>query len=263
LGRLFAASYDRCMRDVEARVLASRRAALLVGLSGKVLEIGAGTGANLKHYPLGLCPVLTEPDRFMLQNLGAASASVSNIAQAGGHQLPFPAGRFDAVVCTLVLCSVPDVAATLSEVRRVLRPAGRFLFIEHIRDEGRRAWWQDRLRPIWSVVASGCQPNRRTPEAIESAGLQIEELERFDPTQQLTGISRWLGQLSVPFVVGRATRIRKNREGHRTQDTNSESRIRNPESGRRQETEYRSLVSGIWNLRVRRIANSVPGTFDL
>ena len=207
MGRLFAASYDHCMREVESRVLASRRAVLLGGLSGEMLEIGAGTGANLKHYPLGLCPVLTEPDRFMLQNLGAPSDRASNVAQAGGQQLPFPASRFDAVVCTLVLCSVPDVAATLSEVRRVLRPAGRFLFIEHIRDQGRRAWWQDRLRPIWSVVASGCQLNRRTPEIVESAGLQIEELECFDPTEQLTGLSRWLGQLAVPFVVGRATRI--------------------------------------------------------
>jgi len=99
--------------------------------------------------------------------------------EASAERLPFEAGEFDTVVCTLVLCSVDDQARALAEIRRVLKPGGRFLFIEHIRsDDPKLARWQDRLERPWKLMVGGCHPNRPTLERIEAAGFQVDELQR-------------------------------------------------------------------------------------
>jgi len=180
-GKLFARLYDRGLAATEAAGLAARRAALLGGARGRVLELGAGTGLNLAHYPAGLTElVLTEPDAPMLARLRerAARADVpATIVAAPAERLPFPDASFDTVVATLTLCTVADVPAALREVRRVLVPGGRLLFIEHVRaGDARAARHQDRLHPLWLRVGHGCHCNRATLAAIEDV-LDVQEVE--------------------------------------------------------------------------------------
>lgn len=100
------------------------------------------------------------------------------IVEAGAERLPFPSGSFDTAVFTLVLCTVPDPAAALGEVTRVLRPGGRMLFCEHVRSEHPElARWQDRLERPWGVIGRGCHPNRDTVAAIRACGLEVERVE--------------------------------------------------------------------------------------
>jgi ubiquinone/menaquinone biosynthesis C-methylase UbiE len=198
--RLFAALYDRMNATVERRWMGERREALLSGARGEVLEIGGGTGANLPHYRGVERVTLSEPDPFMREKLwpklGGASVPVE-VSDAGAESLPFPDGAFDTVVSTLVLCTVPDQRAALREVRRVLRPGGRLLFIEHVRGEGRAARWQDRVTPLWRRLFAGCHPNRDTVAAIEAAGFRLDSLERFLPPVRLASFA--------PHVQGAAT----------------------------------------------------------
>ena len=182
-GRLFARIYDRAMAHGEEAGVRERRAALLSGATGRVLELGAGTGLNLAHYtPAVRELVLTEPDRPMLRRLKQrveSTASHARTVQAPAEQLPFPAGSFDTVVSTLTLCTVRDQAAALAEVRRVLVPDGRLLFLEHVRaQDARTARLQDRIVPLWKRIGHGCHPNRATVAAIEDAGFELEHLER-------------------------------------------------------------------------------------
>lgn len=181
-GRLFARFYDRGLAQTEAAGLAERRAALLAQARGRVLELGAGTGLNLAHYPAGLDQlVLTEPEQPMLQRLrerAAARRPTATVVAAPAERLPFPDASFDTVVTTLTLCTVGDLAAALREVRRVLAPGGRLLFLEHVRSADRRlARRQDRLHPLWRRVGHGCHCNRATLEAIEAAALDVQEVE--------------------------------------------------------------------------------------
>jgi ubiquinone/menaquinone biosynthesis C-methylase UbiE len=111
------------------------------------------------------------------------------VSEAGAETLPFPDASFDTVVSTLVLCTVPDRDAALAEIRRVLRPGGRLLFIEHVRAEGRAARWQDRVDPVWRRIFAGCHPNRDTVAAIRAAGFEIERLEDFEPPVPLSGLT--------------------------------------------------------------------------
>jgi SAM-dependent methyltransferase len=147
-----------------------------------VLEIGAGTGFNAEHYPDTVEElVITEPSPAMLRRAerraGATGRNVEAL-RASGEELPFDDASFDTVVSTFVLCSVEDEARTLAEIRRVLRPNGELLFIEHVRsDEPRLARWQDRLERPWGVVALGCHPNRRTRDRIEEAGFELAAIE--------------------------------------------------------------------------------------
>ncbi len=183
---LMAAIYDRFMSTVEEACLQVWRAELLAGLAGEVLEVGAGTGANLSHYPEAVTKlVLAEPDRHMHEKLAArvhaaGGAPKLELSAAPADALPFPDDAFDAVVCTLVLCSVPDPAATLREIRRVLRPGGKLVFMEHVaaEDGTRRRVWQGRVEPVWKRIAGNCHLTRRTEDAIRKAGFTIESEKR-------------------------------------------------------------------------------------
>src|SRR5271169_2081560 len=156
---LFATIYDPFMRGAEVACLAQWRADLLALAEGDVLEIGAGTGANLPLYPRGVRSLqLTEPDADMLARLrrrmSVAPMRQVQAREAAVDALPFDDAAFDTVVSTLVLCSVPDVSRALSEVRRVLRPGGHLLFLEHVAAEDRpaRLAWQRRLEPMWTRI---------------------------------------------------------------------------------------------------------------
>lgn len=181
---LLAKIYDPFMRKTERACLAEWRRALLSPLSGEVLEIGAGTGANLAHYGAGVSRlVVAEPDphmrRQLVERVGARRAPVE-VLDAEVGALPADAAAFDYVVSTLVLCSVPDLFVALAEIRRVLRPGGRLVFIEHVAADDRpdRLAWQERLEPVWVRVASGCHLTRRTDSAMLRAGFEIETLTR-------------------------------------------------------------------------------------
>ena len=178
-GRGFAALYDRALSRVEEGGLREERHALLARANGRVLELGAGTGLNLDHYPRSLKRlVLTEPDPHMAKRLRAHAAEAgvnAEIVEAPGEQLPFEDDSFDTVVSTLVLCTVPDLSGTLAEIARVLKKGGRLLFIEHVRSEDERlARWQDRLHGPWKFIGKGCNCNRDTLSAIR-AWLEVED----------------------------------------------------------------------------------------
>jgi ubiquinone/menaquinone biosynthesis C-methylase UbiE len=183
-GRVFAAMYDKFLDASERNGLGDLRTELLGDLRGRVLEVGAGTGVNLQHYPReGIeALVLTEPEAPMarrLEDRAAGSGRDVEVVRASADALPFGDHSFDAVVCTLVLCTVPSVERTLAEVRRVLVPGGRLLFIEHVRhDDPKRARKQDRWTPVQRRVACGCHLNRDTPALIEQAGFTLDELRR-------------------------------------------------------------------------------------
>jgi ubiquinone/menaquinone biosynthesis C-methylase UbiE len=168
---------------IERAGVRDARRALLRDAEGSVLEVGAGTGANLEHYPAALDRlVLAEPDRHMARRLADRVAELgrgAEVVEAPAEALPFADGAFDTVVVTLVLCTVEDPAESLREIRRVLRPGGRLLFMEHVRSQDpRTARWQDRLRPLQHALAPGCNPNRDTLRAIEASGLQVERVDR-------------------------------------------------------------------------------------
>lgn len=199
--RLFAALYDRMGAAMERSWMGERRARLLSGAKGEVLEIGGGTGANLPHYRDVRRLVIVEPDPFMRRRLRPKLEAVRfsvEVSEASAERLPFPDESFDAAVSTLVLCTVADQEAALREIRRVLRPGGRLFFIEHVRAEGKTARWQDRIEPIWRHLAGGCHPNRATVPAIEAAGFRVERQESFLPPVPLSRLT--------PHVQGTAAR---------------------------------------------------------
>jgi ubiquinone/menaquinone biosynthesis C-methylase UbiE len=178
--RLFAAIYDPFMRAAEEAGLAQWRANLLRSATGEVLEIGAGTGANIPHYPPRVRRlILAEPDPFMRARLEPRARLASlptETVSATAEALPFPDATFDTVVSTLVLCSVPDLPRALAEMRRVLKPGGALLYIEHVAADDRpaRLKWQRRIEPLWVHLAGNCHLTRRTGEEIRSAGFDVE-----------------------------------------------------------------------------------------
>jgi ubiquinone/menaquinone biosynthesis C-methylase UbiE len=181
-GRLFARVYDRAMASTEAAGLTDRRRALVVRARGRVLELGAGTGLNLAHYPADIEQlVLTEPEEPMLARLRVRAVShepAPTVVGAPAERLPCAAGSVDTVVSTLALCTVGDLGAALREVHRVLAPGGRLLFLEHVRaDDERLARRQDLLAPLWRRIGHGCHCNRATLAAIAAAGLEPQDVE--------------------------------------------------------------------------------------
>lgn len=184
-GRLFSAFYDRGLKATEEAGLREMRHELLAGARGRVLELGAGTGLNLDHYPEGIEGLaLIEPDPHMTRRLRerlaiAGKSAKVTVIEAPAESLPFPDDSFDTVVVTLVLCTVPDQTAALEEIARVLKPDGRLLFLEHVRSRNPElAKWQDRLARPWHFLGDGCHCNRDTVSAISAAGFQLGEVER-------------------------------------------------------------------------------------
>ena len=170
---LAAALYDRFMRGSEQACLARWRGELLHDVAGEVLEVGAGTGSNVPHYPQAVTRlVLAEPDRHMRQRLQARCASLSlqsaEVYDASLGVLPIASESFDIAVSSLVLCSVPSLEAALAEIFRVLRPGGRFVFLEHVAAEGRpeRLKWQRRIEPVWKRLAGNCHLTRDPAEIV-------------------------------------------------------------------------------------------------
>jgi ubiquinone/menaquinone biosynthesis C-methylase UbiE len=181
-GRLFSAMYDRGLKASEEAGLREMRREVLAKAKGRTIELGAGTGANLDLYPDAVTDlVLVEPDPHMANRLRpklAASGREAELTEAGAERLPFEDASFDTAVFTLVLCTVPDPAAALREVARVLRPGGQMLFIEHVRaDDPGLARWQDRLEKPWRFLGDGCHCNRDTVATIEASPLALESVE--------------------------------------------------------------------------------------
>lgn len=156
---------------------------LLSPLRGNILEIGPGTGANLPFYARHAVRLTgIEPNRYMwpyLEKRAVECGMTLQILDGNASQLDLPDGRFDAVVCTLVLCSIEDVGRVLAEVQRVLKPGGRFLFLEHVAADvgtwNRRC--QEFVRPVWSYLGDGCHPAKETWRDIEAAGFAELHLE--------------------------------------------------------------------------------------
>lgn len=199
--RFSAAIYDPLLGWAERAGMAERRRRLLAPVRGHVLELGAGTGLNLRHYPAGVERlVLAEPEPNMARRLERRVQRLgrdAEVVRAPAEALPFDDGTFDTVVSTLVLCTVPEPRAALAEVNRVLRPGGALLFLEHVRsEEPRLARWQDRLHRPWQAFADGCNCNRPTLALLERAGYTVD----------VTGRDSWrrMPPIVRPLVSGRA-----------------------------------------------------------
>ena len=182
--RWFAAIYDAMMRGSERKFLAKHRPYIVGEADGRVLEVGAGTGASLSYYGKAAKVLATEPDPYMLERarkrLRQLGLTHVELAQHPAEELPFEDDSFDHVVSTLVFCTVRDPRRALAEVKRVLKPGGTFRFIEHVRfDDGLKGLVQDAITPLWRWVGAGCHPNRRTLEAIGEAGFQVQDLQRY------------------------------------------------------------------------------------
>ncbi|HSF25579.1 MAG TPA: class I SAM-dependent methyltransferase [Blastocatellia bacterium] len=168
-----------------SRIVARERRAALDPARGNVLEIGFGTGLNLPHYP----PAVTKltvidpnpmlPDR-VARRISEAKMPVEQLKLDASGRLPFEDASFDSVVSTFTLCSIDDLAAAMREIRRVLRPEGLFLFLEHGRsDDPRVAKRQDFLNPLQKIVGCGCNMNRAIGDLIRQGGFRIVKLDRY------------------------------------------------------------------------------------
>ena len=182
-GRFFAMMYDRQMAKTEQAGLAACRERLLAGAAGDVVEIGGGTGTNLPCYgPAVNSLTMTEPQPPMLRRLQGKvreHAPATKVLRAPAEDLPFDDHTFDVAVSTLVLCGVDDQPRALRELRRVLRPGGRLLFIEHVRsDDPGRARLQDRMNWINRLVVC-CDCNRPTLRSIQEAGFTVTQVEHM------------------------------------------------------------------------------------
>ena len=182
--RFLAATYDGQMRRAEKFGLTDMRRTLVAQADGAVLEIGGGTGANLVHYGPGVSSLtVTEPDAAMLKRLerrARAEAPRATVLRAPAEDLPFEDGTFDVVVSTLVLCGVDDQPRAVREIRRVLRPEGRFLFLEHVRAaDPAVAKKQDRMNWLNRIVVC-CDCNRPTVDTVERTGFRVAVLEHTE-----------------------------------------------------------------------------------
>lgn len=152
---------------------------------GDVLEIGFGTGLNLPHYPEAVARLVALDSHKMLERrvearIASARMPVEQVQLDASGRLPFEDDSFDTVVTTFTLCSIADVGAALSEMKRVMKRDGRFIFLEHGRSEdARTARLQDRLNPLQKIIGCGCNMNRPIDRIIERSGFDLERLDRF------------------------------------------------------------------------------------
>ena len=202
----FARMYQRASKNAERRGATEHRRRLLRGLSGRVLELGAGHGLNFPHYPAGVIEVIAvepEPTLRAEASQAALRAPVPVRVIAGvADDLPVDDGSVDAAVASLVLCSVPDQDRALSELLRVVRPGGQLRFYEHVipTSQPKRLLIQVADRSgLWPRLAGGCHPARDTAAAIERGGFRIETMERImfaaSPMEP-----------SIPHILGTAAR---------------------------------------------------------
>ena len=188
--KVFSAAYDPFMSVVEKNALSGRRQALLGNLNGKRLELGCGTGTNFAFYPAGAEVLAIEPsDAMRAQAVGKlqkeklpASIRVEPwLLEDERLAAAYPPGSFDAAVCTLVLCTVPDPAGTLTLLHRYLKADGKLVVLEHVRAKsGFGQTVQNLMNPFWRHLAEGCQLNRDTQAAIEAAGFKAATCDEFD-----------------------------------------------------------------------------------
>jgi ubiquinone/menaquinone biosynthesis C-methylase UbiE len=209
-GRLFAAGFDALNWIGERFWLGELRRRLVADLPGVVVEVGGGTGANLPYYASAARVVAVEPSAAMRSRMtGRLDRCPAPVEVVDGvaERLSVPDGSADAVVVSMVLCSVTDPDAALAEIRRALAPGGVLAVLEHVRADRWRGHLQDVVAPLWRRVGAGCNPNRSTVEAIESAGFGFDCLELLVPRPNVP--------VTVPFVLGRA-RIRPRANDHPT-----------------------------------------------
>ena len=181
--RLFAFYYPYLVGISERAGQAETRRRLLAGARGRTVEIGAGNGYNLPHYTAAVDElIITEPSPFMQDHLrarleaGAPPVGSWRLEQVGAERLPFDDASVDTVVGTYVHCTVPNPPAALAEIARVLRPGGRYLFMEHVRAEGAYGRLQDVLDKPHVFIAAGCHPNRPTERWLADSPLHVESL---------------------------------------------------------------------------------------
>lgn len=201
--------YDRMLIDAEEKCLKDWRQTMLSGITGDVLEIGAGTGANLPYYSNKITSlVLTEPNVHMRQKLTEKAKDYNNLPikqmDCAAESIPAEDASFDVVVCTLVLCSVDNPQQALAEIYRVLRPAGKLVFIEHVIATNRpdRLKWQERLEPVWKRLQCGCHLTRDTEKRILDAGFSFETIGR----QSMRGVP----PIVRPCIRGVAVKLFQN-----------------------------------------------------
>lgn len=202
---LFARVYARTGALMDRGVRA-QRSTLLTGLSGRVIEVGAGTGSNFAHYPEQVTAVLAvEPEPYLRRLAAGAAARAAvpiEVVDGAADRLPAEDQSMDAAVASLVLCSVPDLDAALAGLFRVLRPGGQLRFFEHVRAEtpGRRRVQRLADATLWPLLNGGCHTGRDTAAAIERAGFAVEHLDRLGRDD--TGIPF----PTAPQILGTATR---------------------------------------------------------
>jgi ubiquinone/menaquinone biosynthesis C-methylase UbiE len=202
----FAKAYMRMSKNEDRRGATEHRRRMLAGLSGSVVELGAGHGLNFPLYPAEVSEVIAlepEPTMRAAATQAAETAAVPVRVVAGvADALPLADASLDAAVASLVLCSVPDQARALAELRRVLRPGGELRFYEHViaLSQPKRALLQGADRSgLWSWIAGGCHPARDTGAAIARAGFDIQRSERFDFR------SAWF-EPAIPHILGIAVK---------------------------------------------------------
>jgi SAM-dependent methyltransferase len=203
---LFARIYGKAAEVTDRAGAGAHRAALVRGLSGRILEIGAGSGLSFAHYPPAVTEVLAvEPEphlRRLAQRASVAAPVPVRVVDATADCLPAPDGSFDGVVMSLVLCTVPSSRRALREAHRILRHQGLLRFYEHVRAESPRlARIQDRTDWVWSRLAGGCHANRDTAADIAACGFRIEHCDHFSFRPRRTS-----GPTS-PHILGRAVRV--------------------------------------------------------
>jgi SAM-dependent methyltransferase len=199
----FATFWDWAVRHENKAAQAARRE-VAGGAKGRVLELGVGVGANWQYLPEGIDYSGIEPDPFMVDRARKHAAEMGrtyDLREAPAETLPFEDGTFDTIIVTLTLCTVQDVAQSLAEARRVLKPGGELRFTEHVRASGRAgAWLQDRLTPAWRKIGAGCHLNRASADAIREAGFEIAVLRRWRQAimPMVTGVARAPGKPESP-----------------------------------------------------------------
>lgn len=191
---VIAALYDLLMVPNDWMGLRRQRARLAEAATGRVLEIGVGTGLNLSHFINATEVVAIDPDPHMLKRAAKRVPRAPcpvHLELLPGEDMRFPANEFDTVVISLILCTISDPALALQEARRVLKPDGSLIFLEHIRSpNANTARFQDWITPYWKRVSGGCHTNRSTLETIAGAGFEITTLWRSESGSMVQGEAR-------------------------------------------------------------------------